>query len=483
MKTKSKIYRLILITCIALTSCKQDFEEINTNPNQPQAISSPSVLLPSVIKNIANDHFEGSFRRGSVTSDHIAFQFVSTFDWAATDAEEYYGWKTNYRELANVYDMIALADKQHLNNYKGVGLILKSWMFQKLTDIFGDIPYSEAVQATANINYPKYSTQGEIYAGIFRDLEEANNLLGTTNEAVLGDILYGGDMLKWKKFANSLRVRAAMRISDRVDPTAVLQQIMSDPNAYPIFESFQDQAALQYIDEFGNQFPRYRAQNSSGVSQSLIDRLKAINDPRIHVFAQPTPTSATGQPANFVYAGVPNGITDAQEAAFNGGPANQSVVGLLWYSVTFDGRVQPDAVQALLMTHSELMFYLAEAAERGFISGNASEYYLKGIASSMEYYASRIPAEFIFPTASTVIAPASYYAQPSVAYSGTKEDKLKKIHLQKWISNYMNGFEAWAEWRRTGYPEIVAGPNSIEGAGGRVPVRFIYPLKEQNLNP
>lgn len=280
-----------------------------------------------------------------------------------------------------------------------------------------------------------------------------------------------------------------MRISDRKDPSVELNAIVSNPSQYPIFESYSDQAALQYLDEFGNTFPRYNESNlgvfttSTHVTENLVNRLKALNDPRIHVLAQPTPATVSGNPANFQYMGVPNGITDGAEGAYNGGANNQSNMGLLWSFVAIDPRVQPDAVQTFFLTHAEVMLYLAEAAERGFITGDAASYYNQGVRSSIEYYASRIPTEFGFPTTADATAPDSYYAQPAVAYSGSREDKLKKIHLQKWIANYMNGFEAWAEWRRTGYPEIIAGPNSVEGQGGRVPVRFIYPLKEENLNP
>jgi len=133
------------------------------------------------------------------------------------------------------------------------------------------------------------------------------------------------------------------------------------------------------------------------------------------------------------------------------------------------------------MTHSELQFILAEAAQKGYIDGGesaAETYYLEGIKSSFEYYASRIPDNYVWPTAEDIIPDASYYSQGVVSYVGTNEEKLEKIALQKWISLFNCGFEAWSEWRRTGMPEILPGPTTL----GYVPVRFFYPLTEQAFN-
>jgi hypothetical protein len=174
---------------------------------------------------------------------------------------------------------------------------------------------------------------------------------------------------------------------------------------------------------------------------------------------------------------VPNGIAD--ESTFNGGEANQSLPGLLWAPISSNPELaSPTAVQTLLMTYGELQFILAEASERGFISGDAELYYNQGIQSQFDYYASRIPDDYTFPTAADVQPDASYFTQSAVAYTGTQDEKLKKIWLQKWLALFNCGFEGWSEWKRTGVPEITPGPNSL----GFVPVRFLYPLTEQSSN-
>ncbi len=477
MKTLSiKIILLFVMLCAAVTGCDDKFEEINTNPNQPEKISNPGLLLPAIIRGSMNDSYTGAWRRGNIVADYLANQFVSAFDWSPADASEYFLW-SYYGHLRNVYTMHDLAVAAGMKNYQGVSLVLKSYFFQSLTDIYGDIPYSEAVGAKSNnINFPKYDRQEDIYKGILADLTLANELLSPANEAISGDILYYGDIMKWKKFANSLKLRCLLRISDRQDPSAQMQAIVSDPVTYPLFSGNADQAALQYLNELNNEFPRYRGTFGESASENMVNILKGLNDPRLFVFAQPTP--ATDGSANPEYVGVPNGIPD--ESTFNGGTANQSLPGLLWAPINSSPEfANPTAAQALLMTYGELQFILAEAAERGFITtGSAETYYMQGIQSQFDYYASRIPDNFVFPKATDVQPPAEYFTQDAVAYTGTQDEKLDKIYLQKWLALFNCGFEGWSEWRRTGVPVITPGPNSL----GYVPVRFLYPHSEQNAN-
>ena len=466
---------IVFVLSLVVSGCDENFEEINTNPNQPEKISNPGLLLPQIIRGSMRDSYNGAWNRGNIVADYMANQFVSAFDWSPSDASSYFLW-SYYGQMRNVQAVYDLAIQNNLKNYQGVSLILKSFLFQAMTDIYGDIPYSEAIQAkNGNINFPKYDSQESIYKGILKDLALANELLSTSNEAISGDIMYNGDILKWKKFANSLRLRCLLRISDRLDPSAEMTLIVSDPITYPLFTGNGDQAALQYLNEFGNEFPRYRGSYGESASQNLVNILKGLGDPRLFVFAQPT--VATSGSASPQYVGVPNGIAD--ESIFNGGPDNQSLPGLLWAPLNSSPQyASPTAVQTIWMTYGELQLILAEAAEMGFISGDPEAYYLKGVQSQFDYYASRIPENYVFPKPVNVMPAAGYFTQSAVAYTGTHEEKLKKIWLQKWLSVFNCGFEGWSEWRRTGVPQITPGPNSL----GYVPVRFLYPLTEQSSN-
>lgn len=473
---------MLLVTFFLASSCERDFDQTNINPNNPEKVT-PDLLLPTIMRNSMNHYFNGNWKRGNIIADHSANQFTSAFDWPPADATAYYGWSVFYNELRNVNEIVEASTANGQNNYLGIALVLKSWMFGVLTDIYGDIPYSEATKGKADENYfPQYDRQEDIYKGILADLEKANTLIGSSNEFVRGDILYNGDLTKWKKFANSLRIRAIMRISDRVDPAAALASIVNDASNNPIFTNNSDQAALQYLNSFPNEFPLYYERSGSFIesrlSVTLEKQLKALNDSRIMVFAQPTAASLEeGSPA---YFGVPNGITDSEEAAYNGGRNNQSINGLLWAGKESSPLASPIASQTLLMTYAELQFTLAEAVERGFITGNAASFYQDGIKASFEYWQSRIPEEFTIPKKSDIVAGEDYFAQDAVAYNGSREEKLNKIGIQKWIAYYSNGFEAWFDWRRTGIAPIKAGPANANN--GKVPVRYLYPFSEQALN-
>jgi hypothetical protein len=489
MKKLSIIPVLILLLSF---SCTNDFEEINTNPNSPDEVSNPGLLLPNAIRSAVNQNFESSYDRGSVAANLLASDYASNFsNWARADASGYFLW-SYYDYIRDLNEVIEISDKQSLKNYKGIALVLRSWMFQNLTDIYGPIPFRQAASAKlSGVSNPVYESQEAVYAGLLADLEEANGLLGSGNETVTGDILYSGNTANWKKFANSLRLRLLMRQSKRVDPTAAMKKIVADPAAYPLFTSSADQAALEYLaDITANESPFYRSGNggtNTKVSKQLVDQLRGMNDSRLYVYALPTPASseidASGNrpdPSKFEYMGDLNGI-----GAFPSANAT-SPSGMLWMSIQYNPDLaNAKAGEGILMSYSEVQFILAEAAEKGYITGGttaAETYYLNGVKDQFTYFASRIPANYgtsyLKLTPASITANDSYFKQDAVAYTGTSAKKLEKIALQKWISLYLVGYEAWSEWRRTGIPNIPVGPVGP----GFVPRRMYYPADELRIN-
>jgi len=472
-----KRIQLILCTLILLLSaCTKDFEEINTNPNSPDRITNPGLLLTNIIRSAANNNLNNSFDRGSIAADLLAEPYASNFtNWSRNDASSYFCWNY-YNYIRDLNEIISVADAQGLNNYKGMALVLRSWMFQNLTDLYGPIPFREAANAKeTGINKPKYEQQEVVYAGLLDDLEQAATLLGTGKETVVGDIMFAGDQERWKKFATGMTLRLLMRQSGRVDPTQRMTAILSNPGKYPLFQSHEEQAALQYLgDRLENEMPFYRDSNSdygisSRISANLANYLSGMNDSRLFVFA--IPASADGQ-----YHGAVNGTGDWDN------PAKYSAPGMLWAPQQYNNELASStAAQSIFCSYAEEQFTLAEAAEKGYIPGGSTEastHYRNGISDQFSYYASRIPANYTFPKAADVVAGNDYFAQPAVAYTGTTDEKLNKIYLQKWISLFLNGFEAWSEWRRTGFPNIVPGPVSP----GYIPARCLYPADEQRIN-
>jgi hypothetical protein len=357
------------------------------------------------------------------------------------------------------------------NNYKAVALIMKSWMFSLATDAYGDVPYSEAISAKEGQNFPKYDAQEDIYAGILSDLKTANDLLGTSSEAIAGDVIFKGDyatsIAKWKKLSNSLRIRALMRISRKRDVSAELRAIVENPAAYPIFESNADNAVYTYATSSPDQFPLFSSRigsfNEFRASKTLLDTLQTLADPRMKVFFRGTPE--TENSANPVFAGIPNGLNDVDALQYNGGPQFQSRIG----STYFELANTPNGLsiaKGVIMTYAELQFLLAEAAEKGLISGDAKAYYENGVNGSFQFYG--------------LTTPAGYLNLQETAYAGTQQEKLAKIGFQKWISLYFQGLEAWFDWRRTGIPALTPGISNQNN--NLIPVRFRYPIIEQALN-
>ncbi|GAB3918630.1 SusD/RagB family nutrient-binding outer membrane lipoprotein [Larkinella terrae] len=462
-----------LIACLALliavgTSCDNNFEEVNTNPNVPNTVT-PDLLLPNIIRSTVNENMGTAWGIGNIVMQYTAkIQFVNEdrYLWGEQNGI----WNTTYstlREVQNMYN-IASATTPVQKNYQGIALVMKSWMMSLVTDAYGDAPYSEATKGKDKAFFPKYDTQEAIYNGILKDLTDANALLAPENGAVNGDILFGGDVSKWKKMANSLRLRYLMRISNRRDVKADLQAILSNPTATPVFTANADNAALRYLPTVPNQFPLYTSRVGSfdefRLGKTLGDKLAQLNDPRLMIFARPTVASvAAGKPA---YVGVPNGLDDVTALTYNGGAQNVSRVGATYY---IDGFGTPtdanlNIARGIIMTYAELQFILAEAAQKKLITGDAKSYYEKGITASFGFYSLDVPA--------------GYLAQPDVAFTEAKA--LELIGTQKWISLFYSGLEGWFDWRRTGFPALKPGVSNLNQ--NRIPVRFQYPSSELSLN-
>lgn len=474
-----------ILSVLLFASCTKNFREINTDRNNPTAVTS-DLLLSGIISSSLNNQVGEAWSIGNLVVQYNAkIQFVN---------EDRYGWAelnsiwnnvySNYRNLQNIFTQVG---SNTASPYYGVSLILKSWMFSLVADAYGDAPYSQAGKGKTDAAYqPVYDKQEDIYTGILADLKKANEVLSTASGPFSGDLIYGGGpsaIIKWRRLANSLRLRYLLRLSKQKSVSSEMQAILNDPINNPIFTGNLDNAELKYLAAAPNQWPLYGSRVGSfdeiRLSKTFSDRLTALNDSRIRVFGRPTQNSVTaGTP---VIQGIPNGLSDVAALAFNGGPQNVSRVGYTFACLVCNDPGQaaplPDAPRGLLMTYAELQFILAEARQRNFITtGTAATYYNQGIAANFSYWQSVVPAAYNLQIA----MPTGYMTQPAVELTGTNTEILSKIALQKWIALYFNGLEAWFDWKRTGLPEIVPGPGNLNN--NLVPVRFIYPISEQALN-
>ncbi len=491
---KNIIWSLVVISFMA--RCTSNFEDINTSPDSPDKIERPELLLPGLQSSVAKQYFDNAWWCGNIFGDYYQFEYIGRFGpaFAPTGTVEYY-----YESVRSAQRMIELAHEQDKKYLEGIGWILKSWMYQVMTDVYGDFPYSEAQKmATDGIVYPVYDTQEEIYYDLISKLESANELLATTieQEPVANDLMFSGDVMKWRKFANALRLRMLMRISNKtgvkIDVAGKLQELVSG-SSNPLPESNTDNAVFQYIDQEGNHAPTYyktpaEYNESRFMTLTLVNNLTGLNDRRIYAYAAPTRASVdAGNPA---FVGLPNCLNAGDEIAFNGGNSYNSTQSALFTPRSVDPVKAPGtAIQTIFLAYSEVQFNLAEARERGLIStGDAATYYRNGILASFEYWKNRIPDNFTNPGKADLQLDASdpYFNQPTVQYTGSSTEKLNKIYLQKWISLFYCGLEGWSEWRRTGIPTQISvnPPNGYQSNSviSEWPRRITYPSFESTYN-
>lgn len=449
-----RVYILLIGLSLGIVSCKKELANINKNPNASEN-PQPDYLLTAAEKLTADAYW------GVDNNMNSSLLFVQ--HWAKiqyTDPDRYIEnnnsfttlWKTLYgQSITDLNKVITIADQQQKPNYKAVALTLRSWVFQLLTDTYGDIPYRQAGKIDSFLT-PAYDKQEDVYLGLLSDLKTAQATLSASGGTIAGDPLYGGNIGSWKKFINSLRIRIALRIADKdpVQAQQVFTDIQTEGGGY--FTSNGDMAALVYQDS-PNQNPvslTFDTRQDYRISKTIVDKLTSLNDPRLPIYAQLTDSAPR------VYKGVPNGLLTND--------ANS--LGLSKTSRPGDYFRAPHA-PAVIMSYAEVLFDLSEAVSRGFITGDASDLYRQAILASLAQYG-------IIDATLT----ANYLAQASVQYNAG--NFKQSVGEQKWLALFGQGLEAFAEWRRLDYPKLAPAVAGV--LGGQMPVRFIYPGSEQSLN-
>ncbi|MEO0734132.1 MAG: SusD/RagB family nutrient-binding outer membrane lipoprotein [Bacteroidota bacterium] len=474
MNTYKNVYRLLLagLLCVAVTtsSCDNNFGELNTNPAAADRVDSP-ILLNFVINRAASSRYEqwrGNLIYTSQWSQQLSGawspdRYNSTVeDWLAAY------WIVAYGDYMR--NIQAILNQEEGTAIEGMALILKVMIMQRVTDMYGDIPYSEAFQG-GELPQPVYDTQEMIYGQFVSELRQAIGQLTDGNGANPGssDAIYGGDLARWRKLGNSILLRVGLRMSE-VNPTLAEQLVAEAINGGIIAE----EGDLAYL-EFDGSMPG--APVASGVaavfndfgiggggfalSDELVDRLKAADDPRLAVIA--TKYNSDGS------------VDDSVSPADFEGRANGGDFPSLFDFVlpNHDVMVAYDS-PTLYYTLAEAEFSRAEAIVRGWVSGNAQEAYENGVRAACKQLA-------LYPR-STPITDAeidALLAQPTVAWDAGNAMNL--INTQKWIALLFDGFEAYANFRRTGFPELTPGLTAGE-TNGQIPQRMRYPISESLTN-
>jgi hypothetical protein len=488
---------VVLTALPALYSCKKGFEELNVDPINIVETTPDKLLAPALVNSIwpgmnRNRSFNNELMQVTVSQsdgDNTVFRYA--FRSSMSD----YLWNAWYVQLTNFkqVDSLARATKTPNYAYQGIGKIAKVWLFSMLTDIYGDIPYFHALEGDQQNVTPAFDKQQDIYPDMFKQLEEANTLLASGHSIVVSsDPLYKGDIVKWRKFANSLYLRLLLRVSGKAaiqqQCISKIKQIVENPAEYPIFESNADCARILWsggtstTDPYTSPYVNgVRAQDFRGpaLCSFFLGHFIDWSDPR-YVSSPPYGSGSIGrlgiaQASGGGWFGVPSGYLPGQgddKGCYFQSYDNASTGGT-W-------SLQQNTLTGIIMQYSEVQFILAEAAAKGWISGDTKTYFYRGIASAINYWVPNFPESI---TSTDFTDHLENLDAAGVVWDDNLplDDKMELIHLQKYYALFMTDLQQWFEYRRTGHPVLPKGPGLQNG--GVMPARLVYPVYVQAANP
>lgn len=458
---------LILIVLVAV-SCSKDLEDLNKDTKSPNEVPGETLF--------SNAQKELSDQVASINVNLNIFKLIAQYatETTYTDEANYdvvnrtipdNAWRILYKDVlrdlkeskevleATREELVLDADKAVLDNKIAIIEIHEAYTYNRLVDLFGDIPYEEALDI--NNILPKYDDAETIYGKLFDKIDAAYAMMDDTYGSFgSADIIYGGDVAMWKKFAMSLKLKMGIHLADYDNATA--QSMIEDAVSNGVFTSTSDDAKFTYLGATPNTNPLYVDLVASGrhdfvAANTMVDILKDLNDPRLSLYYTTIDTGAGPE-----YIGGQYGYNSPYD--------NHSHLSPVFEEPSFP---------CTIFSFSEVCFYLAEAAERGYsVSGIAADFYTDGITASIVDDWGGVAGDA-----------TTYLAQPDINYAtATAATSWQEvIGTQGWIASFNRGFIGWTFWRRLDYPAMNT-PENPRTEDGSVPVRFIYPINEQTLN-
>ena len=446
--SKYAVLLALTATPLVITSCRQELD-INVDPNNPSQASLSGLLSASQVGFAFALGGEGTRMPASIVQ-HYAGHRAQPLDYAqyritssATDGT----WTALYNTLMDMKEMENKAAASGNQAYLGVSKILQAHAFSVTTDLFGDIPFSQALQGRTNIT-PVYDKQEDIYPALITMIDEGVAALTAATETISGDIVYGGDVTKWKKYGNSLKLRLLNHLSSR-QPNAAANFLATNPS---LIDTSADDAKVLFGSVASNANPIYQFDVLSGrkdqaVASTIVDKMKALSDPRVSVYFEPVAGNALGLKGQYLGNAPGNDTEDSQKNRY-------SRVGSAYASIK---------APVVLMSAAEVNFIKAEVYHR------ASD------SRAQAAYQAAITQDFAALGLSSSSA-ATYLANANVAYDGT----LQRIMEQKWITMFQASYESWVDWRRTGFPVLTPAANNM--TSNVIPRNLPYPEVEINSN-
>jgi len=481
-----KIYIIIsALISLAIASSCSNFEELNTNPDAATTVS-PGMIATQVLKDTYRfwNPNPTDWATANLWSKHTAILETNPNPYQYYYSYWPYGGYS-YKMLTDLKRMVEFSKgTQFESSYKGLELFMKAYFGYTTTLDLGDIPYSEAGMAEEGIFKPKYDKQADVFAEVLTDLKAAEEYFakGVNFD---GDIMYGGDVTKWRKLCNAMQLKVLQMMSKKItaEQKTRFAEIVA---AGHLMESNDDNFQLTYSENPNSSHPYWDGEYEriyDGVSKLTVDALKKFNDRRLFIFAEPAQylIDAGKSESDFdAYEGAPTELS-ADLLALN----NQKGM----YSLINKRYVQYKAGDPMIKyAYAEQCFIIAEAIEEGWVSGNAKDYYENGVKAMLTYFMN-------LPSAATgnhgmpiTQAYIDGYFTGAAAYAtnGSKTDRLHQIWMQRWLIDFFQGNgQSYNNFLRTGYPEFPLDPTTSMNPDDQTvyPKRWKYPTDEQISNP
>ncbi len=475
---KTKIYSILAVFLIITFSACKKTEELQKDP---AAIlnAAPKLIFTGLLLNSSQAPWTTDQRHNQFMVMNEAYYGDQSYNWTTSNYDA-------YTQLRNVQRMELESQKigTPAAAYLALAKFFRAYFFVSATDMFGDIPMSEALKGASDGNFqPKYDAQKDVYAQCLKLLEDANadlTPLVAEQVKVEGDFFYNGDLAKWQKLVNSFRLRVLISLSKRADDSPELNikeqfaAIVTNPTKYPLILTNADNFQLVYnTSNVSNNYPLWPSNGvvlkndlRNNLGATYMNILTRTNDPRVFVVALPTDSARLSGDAGYAtsFTSFKGGRTGELQTTLK----DQAIAGKL-STINFDYWLSsPSGVPCVQLGAAETNFNIAEGINRGWATANAATYYERGISESTRFYG--------ITDATTISAFLN-----KIAYAGNNATGLNQILEQKYVSFFQNsGRQAYYNYRRTGVPKFDIGP--VNANNNLIPTRWAYPTSEYTVN-